>query len=51
MVADIKKAPKERAREIQWWRVRKFFSAALISELKIAGNRSLTSSQKRTPYS
>ena len=24
MVADIKKAPRERARKIQWWRIRKF---------------------------
>ena len=42
MVADIKKALGEGARKIQWWRVRKFFSAAPIPELMIAGNRSLT---------
>ena len=51
MVADIKKALGEGARKNLWWRVRKFFSAALISELTIAGNRPLTGPQKRTPYS
>ena len=33
------------------WRVRKFFSAAPIAELKNAENRSLTGPQKRAPYS
>ena len=32
-----------------WRRVRKFLSAAPVSELKIAGNRSLMGPQKRTP--
>ena len=33
------------------WRVRNRISAAPVSGLKIAGNRSLTGPQKRTPYS